>query len=58
MVQLVDIFAKPMLCLLGSVIQWFLDNNIKYLPESIFLDVQVKLLVLKTISHFPNMISL
>ena len=40
MVQLVDIFAKPMLCLLGVVIQWFVDNNIKFLPESIFLDVK------------------
>lgn len=41
MVQLVDIFAKPMMCLLSAVVQWFLDNDIKYMPESIFRDVSV-----------------
>lgn len=39
MVQLVDIFAKPMICLLSSVIQWFLDNKVKFVPESVFVDV-------------------
>ena len=39
MVQLVDIFAKPMISLLSGVSQWFLDNHVKYVPESLFLDV-------------------
>lgn len=42
MVQLVDTFAKPMMCLLSAVNQWFLDNHIKHLPESIFYDVKVR----------------
>ncbi len=41
MVQLVDIFAKPMMCLLSAVIQWFVDNQINYMPQSIFTDVSV-----------------
>ncbi len=41
MVQLVDIFAKPAMCLLSAVIQWFVDNKIRFLPESIFHDVRV-----------------
>lgn len=43
MVQLVDIFAKPMICLLSSVIQWFLDNKVKFVPESVFVDVTVSI---------------
>ena len=41
MMQLVDIFAKPTMCLLRGVTQWFLDNYVKYVPESIFADVMV-----------------
>ena len=40
MVQLIDIFAKPMICLLRELVQWFEDQNIKVTPESIFADVQ------------------
>ena len=40
MVQLIDIFAKPMICLLRELVQWFEDQNIKVTPESIFVDVQ------------------
>ena len=40
MVQLIDIFAKPMICLLRELVQWFEDQDIKVTPESIFVDVQ------------------
>ena len=40
MVQLVDIFAKPLICLLRELVQWFHDNDIKFVPEAIFMDVQ------------------
>ena len=41
MVQMVDTFAKPKMCLLVDVIQWFLDQKITYEPQSIYEDVQV-----------------
>jgi hypothetical protein len=37
----VDTFAKPKMCLLVDVIQWFLDQKITYEPQSIYEDVQV-----------------
>ncbi len=40
MVQLVDIFAKPEICLLREIVQWFHDHNIKFVPEAVFMDVQ------------------
>ena len=39
---LVDNFAKPVMCLLLDVIQWFMDNGIDYEPESIYSDVRVR----------------
>jgi len=39
-VQLVDNFAKPVMCLLGDVIQWFVENGVDYEPESIYSDVR------------------
>jgi len=45
-VQLVDNFAKPVMCLLSDVIHWFVINNIDYEPESIYVDVRV------SIAHF------
>lgn len=39
-IHLVDNFAKPVMCLLVDVIQWFLDNGIDYEPESIYTDVR------------------
>ena len=42
-VHLVDNFAKPVMCLLADVVQWFLDNGIDYEPESIYTDVRVSL---------------
>ncbi len=41
LVQMVDTFAKPKMCLLVDVIQWFLDQKITYEPQSIYEDVQV-----------------
>ncbi len=38
---MVDTFAKPKMCLLVDVIQWFLDQNISYEPQSIYEDVLV-----------------
>ncbi len=43
MVQLVDVFSKPAMCLLSSVVQWFVDNRVRFLPESIFHDVRVRM---------------
>ncbi len=40
MVQLVDIFAKPAMCLISAAVQWFVDNKIRFLPESIFYDIR------------------
>ena len=40
-VHLVDNFAKPVMCLLLDVIQWFMENGIDYEPESIYWDVRV-----------------
>ncbi len=40
--HLVDNFAKPMVCLLADVIQWFVENGIDYEPESIYTDVKVR----------------
>ena len=40
-VHLVDNFAKPVMCLLADVIQWFMENEIDYEPESIYTDVRV-----------------
>ena len=39
---LVDNFAKPVMCLLLDVIQWFMENGIDYEPESIYSDVRVR----------------
>eukprot|EP00096_Caligus_rogercresseyi_P014433 TRINITY_DN6952_c0_g1_i1.p1 TRINITY_DN6952_c0_g1~~TRINITY_DN6952_c0_g1_i1.p1 ORF type:complete len:497 (+),score=70.45 TRINITY_DN6952_c0_g1_i1:114-1604(+) len=39
MVQMVDIFAKPFMCLLADVINWFNENGIEYEPYSIHHDV-------------------
>ena len=48
---LVDNFAKPVMCLLLDVIQWFMENGIDYEPESIYSDVRVRnsILLLKFI---------
>ncbi len=40
MIQLVDVFAKPAMCLLGAVVQWFVDERVRFVPESIFADVR------------------
>ena len=40
-VHLVDNFAKPVMCLLTDVIDWFVVNGIDYEPESIYTDVRV-----------------
>lgn len=40
MVQLVDIFAKPMVSLLRELIHTFAENGNAFEPESVFLDVQ------------------
>lgn len=40
MVQLVDVFAKPVVCLLSRIIQWFDDNDLKFVPASIYLDAR------------------
>lgn len=40
MVQLVDIFAKPMVMLLRELINTFQENNIKFNAESVFVDVE------------------
>ena len=42
-VHLVDNFAKPVMCLLADVIQWFMENGIDYEPESIYTDVRVSM---------------
>ena len=42
-VHLVDNFAKPVMCLLADVIQWFMENGIDYEPESIYTDVRVSI---------------
>lgn len=39
-VHLVDNFAKPVMCLLTDVIDWFVVNGIDYEPESIYTDVR------------------
>ena len=44
-VHLVDNFAKPVMCLLCDVIQWFVENNIDYEPESIYMDVRVRIII-------------
>ena len=41
-VHLVDNFAKPVMLLLCDVIQWFVENDINYEPESIYMDVRVR----------------
>ena len=41
-IHLVDNFAKPVMCLLLDVIQWFKENGIDYEPESIYSDVRVR----------------
>ena len=46
MVQMVDTFAKPKMCLLVDVIQWFMDQKITYEPQSIYEDVQVSWVVM------------
>ena len=43
MVQLADTFSKPQMCLLSDVIQWFLDNEIGYQPQSLYADVATAL---------------
>ena len=45
---LVDNFAKPVMCLLLDVIQWFMENGIDYEPESIYSDVRVRNCILPT----------
>ena len=49
-VHLVDNFAKPVMCLLLDVIQWFMENGIDYEPESIYWDVRVSFLVMLTVT--------
>lgn len=46
LVHLVDNFAKPVMCLLADVVQWFVDNGIDYEPESIYMDVRVSTLLI------------
>jgi HAD superfamily 5'-nucleotidase-like hydrolase len=47
MVHLVDNFAKPVMCLLCDLIQFFVDNGIDYEPDSIYTDVRVCVFLLK-----------
>jgi hypothetical protein len=39
MVQLADIFSKPEMSLIASVMDFFLENDIEYQPESLYFDV-------------------
>ena len=39
MVQLADIFSKPEMSLIAAVMDYFLENNIEYQPESLYYDV-------------------
>jgi len=60
-VHLVDNFAKPVMCLLLDVIQWFMENGIDYEPESIYSDVRTVIDQAHPLFHIaaasnPNMI--
>ena len=39
MVQLADIFSKPEMSLIAAVMDYFMENNIEYQPESLYHDV-------------------
>ncbi len=39
MVQLADIFSKPEMSLMASVMDLFKDNDIEYQPESLYYDI-------------------
>ena len=39
MVQLVDIFSKPEMSLMATVMDYFMKNNLEYQPESLYYDV-------------------
>ena len=39
MVQLADIFSKPEMSLMASVMDLFRENEIQYQPESLYYDI-------------------
>ena len=39
MVQLADIFSKPEMSLMASVMDLFMENDIQYQPESLYYDI-------------------
>jgi hypothetical protein len=39
MVQLADIFSKPEMSLMASVMDLFKESNIEYQPESLYYDI-------------------
>ena len=41
MVQLADTFAKPMMCLLADLNQWFRQSGLDFVPEAVYNDVNV-----------------
>ena len=41
MVQLADAFAKPMMCLLADLNQWFRQSGLDFVPEAVYNDVNV-----------------
>ena len=42
MVQLADQFAKPMMCLLADLNQWFRQSGLDFVPEAVYNDVNVR----------------
>ena len=49
MVQLADTFAKPMMCLLADLNQWFRQSGLDFVPEAVYNDVNVSHNVLYSI---------
>jgi len=41
MVQLADQFAKPMMCLLADLNQWFRQSGLDFVPEAVYNDVNL-----------------
>jgi len=41
MVQLADTFAKPMVCLLADLNQWFRQSGLDFVPEAVYNDVNM-----------------
>jgi len=43
MVQLADAFAKPMMCLLADLNQWFRQSGLDFVPEAVYNDVNMSI---------------